>query len=115
MRYRVKTGFAAWLLMRATGVVLAFYIFCHVWVASHLLAGKDSYDRLMTSFHSPFWRALEMLFVAAFVIHAANGLRLIWIDLFEGSRIQKPLFWASIGVAVLIIGAMVMAPAPIKP
>jgi len=112
MRYRVKTGFAAWLLMRATGAVLAFYICCHVWVASNLLSGKESYDRLMHSFHTPAFRALEMFFVAVFIIHAANGLRLIWIDFFEGSRLQRPLFWACVGLAVLAIGAMVMAPAP---
>jgi succinate dehydrogenase / fumarate reductase cytochrome b subunit len=93
MRYRVKTGFAAWLLMRATGLALTLYLALHVWVLSRLAQGPAAFDRLMGTLQAPLFHALEVLLAAGIVFHAANGVRLILIDFGTGSNYQKPLLW----------------------
>jgi succinate dehydrogenase / fumarate reductase cytochrome b subunit len=93
MRYRVKAGFAAWLLMRISGVALTLYLVLHVWVLSHLTRGPEAFAALMRGLESPLVRALELGLAAAVIFHAANGLRLILVDFAEGSAYHKPLLW----------------------
>jgi succinate dehydrogenase / fumarate reductase cytochrome b subunit len=108
MRYRVKTGFAAWLLMRSTGVALTLYLILHVWVLSHLSRGPAAFEALIRRLESPFFLPLEVGLAAAVLFHAANGLRLLLVDFAEGSRLQRPLFWLASaatagGLAALVI------------
>jgi len=93
MRYRVKTGFAAWLLMRATGLALTAYLVLHVWVLSHLADGPEAFDRLVRWLESPLARLLEVGLAAAVIFHTVNGLRVILIDFAGGARYHRPLFW----------------------
>ena len=93
MRYRVKTGFAAWLLMRASGLALTVYLILHVWVLSHLARGPEAFDALIASLTGPLVSALELMLAAALLFHTANGLRLILVDFAEGSLYHRPLFW----------------------
>ncbi|MFH0809979.1 MAG: succinate dehydrogenase, cytochrome b556 subunit [Pseudomonadota bacterium] len=93
MRYRIKLGFAAWLLMRATGLGLTLYLAAHVCVLSHLARGPEAFDRLVGWLEGPLAHALELLLVAAAVFHAANGLRVMAIDFAAAALYQRPLFW----------------------
>lgn len=100
MRYRVKVGFAAWLLMRISGVALTLYLVLHIWVLSQLARGPEAYDALVRQLEGPVINALELMLAAALVFHAANGLRIILVDFADGSPYHKPLFWLA-GVATL--------------
>jgi succinate dehydrogenase / fumarate reductase cytochrome b subunit len=100
MRYRVKPGFAAWVLMRVSGLLLTLYLVLHVWVLSHLSQGPEAFDGLIRRLESPLVRGLEGLLAAALLFHAANGLRLILVDFFaEGALYQRPLFWLASAAA----------------
>jgi len=107
MRYRIKTGFAAWLLMRASGLVLTIYLALHVWVLSHLTQGPEAFDQLMRTLEDPLLRPLEIALAAVITFHAANGVRLILVDLAEGARYQRPLFW--LAAAATVAAAAVLA------
>lgn len=100
MRYRVKTGFAAWLLMRISGVGLTLYLALHVWVLSHLSRGPGAFDALIRGLESPLLLPLEAGLAAAIIFHALNGLRLLLVDFCEGSLYQRPLFWLAAALAV---------------
>lgn len=107
MRYRLKPGFAAWLLMRATGVALSLYLAVHIWVLSHLSRGPEAFDALRQRLEGPLVNGLEVMLAAALILHGANGLRIIVVDFTEGSTYHKPLFWlasaATLGGAGLVV------------
>lgn len=99
MRYRVKPGFAAWLLMRASGVGLTVYLVLHVWVLSRLARGPEAWGRLMATLESPAARLLEAALAAGLIFHAVNGVRLLLVDFADGHTYQRRLFWLASAAA----------------
>lgn len=92
-------GMWAWILFRLSGLILAGYLFVHVWVISQGRAGADTLDDLFDTFHTPFVIFLELMLVAAVLYHALNGVRIVLMDLGVGIRRHKAVFWACMGVA----------------
>ena len=109
MRYRVKTGMAAWLLHRITGLGLVVYLVLHINVISNL-HDPAGFNKVMTFLGSPLFRFLEVGLLAFVIYHAVNGIRVIWVDFFEGSANQAKIFWVLtvIGVIIFILGAIPM-------
>jgi succinate dehydrogenase cytochrome b556 subunit len=91
-------GAYAWLLHRITGLVLVVYVGMHVWALGAAARGPAAFDSRMASFKGLLFEALEGLVIVAAAFHLSNGLRLIAVELFSLTRLQRHLFW----VAVLI-------------
>ena len=104
--YRWHVGFIAWLLHRITGVMLAIYLFVHIWVISHLGQGKQAFDQVMGFLQSPFFHVLEVGLLAAVMYHTINGVRVVLLDYGNAADKRKitPYF-----VATLVIVAAVTA------
>lgn len=92
-------GMWAWLLFRVSGLVLAGYLFVHVFVISQGRAGADALDDLMEFFHNPIMVFLELVLVAAVLYHALNGVRIVLMDLGIGIGRHKAVFWVVMAVA----------------
>ena len=109
MRYRVKTGMAAWLLHRITGLGLVFYLVLHINVVSYL-HNPATFNQVMGFLGSPLFRFLEIGLLGCVIYHAMNGIRVIWVDFFGGSAYHEKVFWilAVIGVVIFIFGAIPM-------
>jgi succinate dehydrogenase / fumarate reductase cytochrome b subunit len=109
MRYRVKTGMAAWLLHRITGLGLVVYLLLHINVTSSL-HNPESFNQVMGFLGSPLFRFLELGLLALVIYHAMNGIRIIWVDFFGGSAIHAKIFWvvAVIGVIIFVFAAIPM-------
>ena len=109
MRYRVKTGMAAWLLHRITGLGLVVYLIMHINVTASL-HDPVYFNKVMGFLGSPLFRFLEIGLLGCVIYHAMNGIRVIWVDFFGGSAYHEKIFWilAVVGVVIFIFGAIPM-------
>ncbi len=109
-------------LHRITGVGLAAYIFIHLIANGFRLGGEDTWESIMSAFSNPGIKVGEYLVMAAFIIHALNGGRLILQHLgftlgkpkppvypyVDSMRRRRPLTWIMLAViAALAIYVLV--------
>ena len=104
----MRTGTAAWLLQRLSGLFLTLYLIVHLIVIGTAVQGEDAFDDLLAAFDKAPFLILDAGLVGVVAFHALNGLRLILFDFAIGLRFQKLLFWMSFVVAVAVfIGSVV--------
>jgi succinate dehydrogenase / fumarate reductase cytochrome b subunit len=94
-------GTWAYVANRVTGVVLVGYLYVHLAVLSLLARGPGSYDRFVDVMRSPLFLALDLVLIAAWLLHALNGLRLTIVGLGFGVRAQRTMLVA-VGVASVV-------------
>lgn len=104
MLYKIKTGMFAWLLFRLTGLALVFYLALHITVISNL-HDPAKFDEAMAVLGSWQFRFLEIGLFILVLYHALNGIRIFIVDFFDGSVYQAKLFWALMGVGVILFAA----------
>jgi len=104
-------------LHRVTGLGLLAYFLLHIVVTSMRAFGQPSWDAAMDRVHHPIFKIGEFLVFVAFAIHAANGIRLVAIELgwavgapeepvypYRTSlNVQRPML-----IAVMILAAVVV-------
>ena len=78
----------AYILHRVTGLGILLYFIIHIFAMASRLGGAESWDKTMALFDSPIFHIGEYLVFIAFIYHAINGLRLVFIEL--GQWIGKP-------------------------
>jgi len=99
--YKNKLGLAGWLgggcygaeryaytLHRITGLGILLYFILHIFAMASRVGGYESWNATMTFFDSTIFHIGEYLVLVAFIYHALNGLRLVFIEL--GMWIGKP-------------------------
>lgn len=96
--YRIHLGTLAWILHRLSGLALIGYLLLHIWVISHLIGGKESFDGIMELFGSPLFKFLEIGLIGTILYHLFNGLRVTLVDMGMLVEKQKLLF----GIAVVL-------------
>lgn len=95
----------SWILFRVSGVVLALYLFTHLWVISQgRIGGPEALDELFEFFDKPLLVFLDLMLVAAVLYHALNGVRIILMDLGIGVRRHKAVFWVCMILAAAALG-----------
>lgn len=119
-RYKIERYL--YTLHRITGVGLAAYIFIHLIANGFRLGGEDTWEGIMSAFSNPGIKVGEYLVMAAFIIHALNGGRLILQHLgftlgkpkppiypyVDSMRRRRPLTWIMLAViAALAIYVLV--------
>jgi succinate dehydrogenase / fumarate reductase, cytochrome b subunit len=97
------TGMWAWLFFRASGVILALYLFLHILVIStgRWTAAGRTLNSLMKMFDSPAAVVLDLALVVAVLYHALNGVRIILMDLGIGTKRHKAMFWGAMAVVII--------------
>jgi succinate dehydrogenase / fumarate reductase cytochrome b subunit len=95
----------AWLLFRASGLLLVLYLFAHIVVTSLSHFGGtgegNTYTQLMEFFEHPVAIILDLLLVAVVLYHAFNGVRVILMDFGVGIQRHKVVFWTCMAVTVI--------------
>lgn len=105
----IRTGTAAWILQRASGLFLTVYLVAHIFVIGTALQGERTFDDLLETFDRTPFLILDAGLVGVVAFHAFNGLRLILFDFAVGLRFQKLLFWVSFAGAVAVFAGAVIA------
>lgn len=104
----MRTGTAAWILQRLSGVFLTIYLISHLIVIGTSVRGETSFNDLLSNFEKTPFLVLDAGLLGIVAFHAVNGLRLILFDFGIGLRHQKVLFWAAFVVAVgMFIGSLI--------
>lgn len=105
MRYKLRTGSFAWLIHRLTGIVLALYIFLHLYVLVHL-KDPEGYASVMKVMQQPLVKLSEAGLLAVVIAHAFNGFRLTLLDLGIPTVLHKRVFWSAfaVGAAITVLG-----------
>ncbi|MFB6111871.1 MAG: succinate dehydrogenase, cytochrome b556 subunit [Halobacteriaceae archaeon] len=105
-----SAGMWAWILHKATGWVLAGYLFTHIAVLSTAIEGSAVYTNTLRGLESLLIvRFLEVGLLAVAVFHILNGVRLLLVDLGLGLEAQDRTFYAS----VILTGAIVVVSVPV--
>jgi len=103
-------------LHRVTGLGLLAYFLLHIFVTSSRALGRAAWQRSMQAVAGPLFELGEYLVFAAFAFHAANGIRLVLVELFgavgpaiepvypyrTSLDVQRPL-----AIAALLLAAVV--------
>lgn len=76
-------------LHRVTGLGLLLYFVLHIVVTSSRAFGEQAWTRAMGAVTGPLFTLGEFLVFAAFAFHAANGVRLVLVEL--GVAIGRPI------------------------
>jgi len=110
--YRLHPGYLAWMLMRASGVMLALYLPLHIWVTHHLASGEAAFNQVMAAVQNPLFHVLEAGLLGVVLFHGLNGLRCILVD-YAGWARREVFHKAVVGVfavslVLVVIGAVPM-------
>jgi succinate dehydrogenase / fumarate reductase cytochrome b subunit len=99
-------GMLFWAARRITGVILAVYIFAHLYVLSTFWSGQSAWGGAMSLMTSDIFVFLDFLLLGAVIVHVVTGAAVVMFDFGVGVRKHKLVYWilAAIGV-LLFIGA----------
>lgn len=108
--YTGDVGQYAWVLHRASGLGVLFFLLVHIIDIMLIAFGREIYDESVEVYANPILLPMEILLVGALIYHALNGIRIILVDFWTmGTRRQQQLFWmALIGAVVLTIPSAII-------
>ncbi len=108
--YTGDVGQYAWVMHRATGIGILFFLLIHIVDIMLIGLGRDVYDHTVEFYANPFIIPMEILLVGAVIYHLLNGLRIVAIDFSAtgASREKKYFWWVLIGSVVLTIPSAIV-------
>lgn len=103
--YNGDTGQYAWILHRATGAGIVFFLLVHIIDIMLIGLGSDVYDHTVGFYSNWFIIPMEIALVGAVIYHTLNGLRVLAINFTEQGPVKeaKAFWWVLIATIVLTI------------
>lgn len=103
-RTRGHAGYAAFVVHRVSGIVLALFLPVHFFTLSQALAHPAALDRFLTWTRAPAVKVAETLLVLSLAAHLGGGVRLLLVE-FVGWRAE----WQKTALAVAGAAAVAYA------
>ena len=104
LRYRGREGFYTWILHRATGLGVLFFLLLHIFDIFLLGFGPDVFNALLVIYTAPWARVMEVFLLFGLLFHAINGLRIIIQDFVPRLwRYERQLIWAEVAILLPIL------------
>jgi succinate dehydrogenase cytochrome b556 subunit len=101
--YNGDAGQYAWVLHRATGIGILFFLLIHIVDIMLIGLGRDVYDHTVEFYSHWFIVPMEVLLVGAVIYHTLNGLRVIAVNFSsEGAVRERKFFWWVLAGSVLL-------------
>lgn len=101
--YAGDPGQYAWVLHRATGIGILFFLLVHILDIMLVGFGRDVYNHTVEFYSEPLIIPMEIMLVGAVIYHTLNGLRIIAINFSEkGPSREKRYFWWVLALSVLL-------------
>ena len=92
--YRGREGMWSWVLHRITGVAIFFFLLVHILDTSLVRISPEAYNAVIAPYRHALYGIGEAGLVAAIILHAFNGVRIIPVDLWTWApRHQRMLTW----------------------
>lgn len=101
--YTGDVGQYAFIMHRATGIGVLFFLLIHIVDIMLIGLGRDVYDHAVSFYANPFIIPMEILLVGAVIYHLLNGLRIVAVN-FSNSGPSKSTkyFWWVLALTVLL-------------
>lgn len=108
--YTGDTGQYAWIMHRATGIGILFFLLIHIIDIMLIGLGRDVYDHTVEFYANPWIIPMEVMLVGAVIYHLLNGLRVTAINFTASgpSRSTRYFWWVLIGTVVLTIPSAIV-------
>lgn len=108
--YHGDIGQYAWILHRATGAGIVFFLLIHIIDIMLIGLGRDVYDHTVSFYANWFIIPMEILLVGAVIYHTLNGLRVIAINFSEKGPVKeaKAFWWVMIATVILTLPSAVV-------
>ncbi len=91
------------LMQRWSAVALLFFLTLHM-VVVHYPPGHITVDRVLERLDDPLWKAIDIAFLAAVLIHALTGAYVVITDVQRFNVYRRALAWVTvIGGALLFV------------
>lgn len=101
--YNGDVGQYAWVLHRATGIGVTFFLLIHIIDIMLIGWGRDVYDHTVSFYANPFIIPMEIMLVGAVIYHTLNDIRVIAINFSaKGPVREKTAFWWVLAATVLL-------------
>lgn len=101
--YNGDTGQYAFILHRATGAGIVFFLLVHIIDIMLIGLGSDVYDHTVSFYGNWFIIPMEIFLVGAVIYHSLNGLRVIMINFTESGPVKEAkAFWWVLAATVLL-------------
>jgi succinate dehydrogenase cytochrome b556 subunit len=101
--YSGGPGQYAWVLHRASGIGVLFFLLIHIIDISLIGLGKAIYDESVAFYAQPALIPMEILLVGAVIYHSLNGIRIMTVDFTkEGYRREKSSFAVVMILTILL-------------
>lgn len=110
-RKSAKREKLAWLFMRASGVILIFLVFGHLYINLFTGEGIKAIDFAFVAgkWADPFWQVWDTAMLSLALLHGTNGMRTLVNDYSERERTRKILnvsLW-TVCILLIILGTLV--------
>ena len=102
LRARSHPAYAAFIVHRVSGLLLALFLPAHFWLLSSALTGAAALDAALHWVDRPAFKLAEWGLVVLLAAHLAGGIRLLMIELLPWRDWQKSLLAAAAGVTILV-------------
>ena len=91
----------SWIAHRVTGVGIILFLFAHVVDTALVGWGPEAYNKVVSVYHNPFIRLLELALVAFVIYHGLNGVRIMIFDFWpKAVDYERQLSFGTIGLFV---------------
>lgn len=100
-RARNHPAYWAFIVHRASGILLALFLPLHFWALGQALHGAAALDGFLRWTEQPLVKFAETGLVLLLAAHMAGGLRLLVLEFLEWREWQKTLLAAAAGVSLI--------------
>lgn len=90
-------------MQRISAIALLIFLTTHM-VVVHYPPGHIDFSRIIDRMADPLWKAIDIGFLLAVLVHALTGAYMVLTDLQQLSRYRQVLGWAAV---VIFVVAMV--------
>ncbi len=108
--YAGDPGQYAYILHRASGIGILFFLIIHIIDIMLIGLGRDVYDHTVDFYGNPFIIPMEIMLVGAVIYHLLNGLRIVSVNFSANgpSREKQYFWWVLIATVALTIPSALM-------
>lgn len=89
------------LMQRWSAVALLVFLTLHM-VVVHYPPGHIDVDRVLERLDDPLWKAIDLAFLVAVLIHALNGAYMVITDVQRFGVFKRALAWVGAAAGVLL-------------
>jgi fumarate reductase subunit D len=111
LRRRAQAGYAAFVVHRVSGVLLAVFLPLHFWALGQAIEGEARLEGFLRWADRPLVKLAEAALVALLAVHLAGGLRILAVEFLAWRDWQRTAVATAFGFG-LAVGLLYLLNSP---